>query len=239
SVTVDADGNAWVADSGNHRVQEVGETLGFRDVGWDHPKVDDVIWMATADLDRGDDQQRFRPADPETREELAVHLHRLAGAPEGPFPDPGVDDLPADDPAHTAAAWLVAEGGTADGTTGEPFAPEQPVTRSQLAAVLHLLRGSPEPAADGEPFADEDDVQASEPVAITWAVEAGLVSPYDDGSFRPSGDVTRAAAATVLHRYAELDPVAPVEQVPTLVGSAGNVLGNDPTSEGDQPGFWL
>jgi hypothetical protein len=37
---------------------------------------------------------------------------------------------------------------------------------------------------------------------ITWLAEAGIVDGYPDGSFRPSGTTTRAAAVALLHRQA-------------------------------------
>ena len=270
AVAIDADGGAWVVDTGNHRVQAVGATVGFRDVSWGDRFVDDIIWMATTGIDLGDAEQHFRPAEPETREELARHLHRLAGSPDGPFADPGLADVPDDHPHRQEVAWLVAEGA---GPSGEDdtFSGARPVARIEVARVLHALRGEPAPPG-GVAFTDLDPDHPGF-AAAAWFSSAGLAAPWlggDDGedghdgdegggngedgggdgdgedepphsagAFGPEELVARDEVAAVLHRFAAMDPPAENEVVPTLVGSAGNVLGNDPTSDDEQPGFWL
>lgn len=61
----------------------------------------------------------------------------------------------------------------------------EPLTRGELAELLHARAGSPAPA---------------DPAA--WAMEEGVLTGYPDGSFRPEGAVTRQQLAAVLWRQA-------------------------------------
>jgi DNA-binding beta-propeller fold protein YncE len=56
----------------------------------------------------------------------------------------------------------------------------------------------------GHPFLDD----------ITWMVQQGITSGYEDGTFRPSAPVSRQAMAAFLYRLADPDPV------PTAPGTA-------------------
>lgn len=60
-----------------------------------------------------------------------------------------------------------------------------PLTRGELAELLHTQAGSPAPAD-----------------AAAWAMEKGFLTGYADGSFRPEGAVTRQQLAAVLWRQA-------------------------------------
>jgi hypothetical protein len=110
-------------------------------------------------------------------------------------------DVPADHWAADAMRAIYARNITL-GCGGGDFCPAQPVTREQMAAfIIRALEG--EPAADacagGAPFSD---VPASH-----WACgvikrlkERGITTGYGDGSFAPTGYVTRAQMAALLVR---------------------------------------
>ena len=54
----------------------------------------------------------------------------------------------------------------------------------------------------GENFKDQDQIKNQE--AVGKASGAGLLSGYEDGSFRPENGLTRAEVASVILRYREL-----------------------------------
>ncbi len=82
----------------------------------------------------------------------------------------------------------------------------RPITRAEFAAVVvqyyTALSGlSPTPAQDAEnPFSDV----TADQTAILIAYQLGVVGGYPDGTFKPQGSLTRAEAATMLGRVAEL-----------------------------------
>jgi hypothetical protein len=105
-------------------------------------------------------------------------------------------DVPtwAEDPAE----WLVGSGVMA-GFGGGTFRPLAPVTRAQVARVLHRLANSPD--VDGLPPNGFDDVPAWADDAVTWIVDAGAMAGFPDG-FRPNRPMGRGAVAQTLHHLA-------------------------------------
>ena len=89
--------------------------------------------------------------------------------------------------------------GYSDGT----FKPNHRVTRAEftvmLAGALHW------DGTGGElPFNDQDQIGAWAKRAVALAVQAGIVSGYEDGSFRPDAKITRAEMATMIAKALKL-----------------------------------
>lgn len=57
-------------------------------------------------------------------------------------------------------------------------------------------------AADKAQVFDDVDPDSAHADSILWAAGQGLVTGYDDGTFRPDQPVTRGQLATILHRQA-------------------------------------
>ena len=108
-----------------------------------------------------------------------------------------------------ADAWYaenvryVLDRGLFDLTGADAFSPEAPMTRAMLATALYRMAGSPKgagiadtPLTDVSPYADYAE-------AVAWCYASGVVSGYEDGTFRPSGSITREQIAAMFCRYAE------------------------------------
>jgi hypothetical protein len=127
----------------------------------------------------------------------------VAGDPPDPWAPPDVasfSDVGTGHPFFSDVEWLVAEG-IADGYPDDSFRPTAPVSRQAMAAFLHRLAGAPDHEATQAPFSD---VGLSHPFVheIDWLVSEGVASGFEDGTFRPSVAVSRAAMAAFLHRMA-------------------------------------
>ena len=110
----------------------------FSDVGVDHPFATEIAWMASEGLTEGYADGTFRPTVPATRQATAAFLYRLAGAPVGPFPDPGFSDVDADHPFATEIAWA-ADAGITQGYEDGTFRPVRGTTRMATAALLNRV----------------------------------------------------------------------------------------------------
>ncbi len=98
--------------------------------------------------------------------------------------------------AELMASKQVAKG-LADGT----FRPDDPVTRAQFASMLVRAMGLP---AAREPLGFSDVSTAGwYHEELGAAVKAGIITGYDDGTFRPDDPVTREQVATMLARALE------------------------------------
>lgn len=103
---------------------------------------------------------------------------------------------------YSSAVDFVSGRGLFAGVRQNSFAPNLPLTRGMLAAVLFRLE---EPGAQGvkAPFADVADGSWYEQ-GTAWAAEAGIVSGYGNGRFGPNDKITREQLAVMLFRYARL-----------------------------------
>ena len=84
------------------------------------------------------------------------------------------------------------------------FAPDDTVTREQLAAILWRYAGEPATAADLNGYADGASVSGWAVTAMSWAVENMIITGSDGGLLRPLSGATRAQCAAILARFMEL-----------------------------------
>lgn len=89
------------------------------------------------------------------------------------------------------------------GTDNTHFSPSAPCTRGQVVTFLWRAAGRPQPQSAGLSFSDVSNSGSCQPyyTAILWAAENGITTGYEDGSFRPHNQVTRAEFVTFLWRY--------------------------------------
>ncbi len=83
--------------------------------------------------------------------------------------------------------------GYLDGT----FQPNRTVTRAEFAVMLmNVLK--PQGAGVDLTFTDTAKIGAWAQTAIAQAVQAGMITGYEDGGFRPNAEITRAEMAVIL-----------------------------------------
>ena len=145
----------------------------------------------------------FAPKDTLTRAMLVTVLYRMAGSPTVDAPS-GFTDVADGQWYSDAIAWAAANG-IVNGVGGNKFAPSEPVTREQLAAIFFRYAKAEAPEADvlsGYPDAEAINTYARD--AMAWAVSTGLVtgSKEADGTYlAPQGLAAREQAAAILMRY--------------------------------------
>ena len=173
----------------------------FTDVSktaWYHAGVDFVInngYMV------GMSETEFGVNGSLTRGQLVTILYRLAGEPtvEGktnPFTDV------AENRYYTNAVIWGASEGIVNGITDTTFAPNQPVTREQIATFLYRYSGEPEVEGDNlAKFEDSGKVSKYAVNAMNWAVSQGLITGLSETTLSPNTTATRAQIATIIMRY--------------------------------------
>ena len=112
-------------------------------------------------------------------------------------------DVSADDWYSAAVSWAV-ENGIVNGY-GETYGAADPVRRQDLATMLYRYAqaGGYEISdrASLDSFADADQVRDYAQEAMEWAVGAGLIGGFEDGSLRPDGYASRAQVAAIMARF--------------------------------------
>ena len=117
-------------------------------------------------------------------------------------------DLPFADVAEgawyaEAVRWAASEG-VVEGVSDTEFAPDDTVTREQLAAILWRYAGESATAADLNGYADGASVSGWAVTAMSWAVENMIITGSDGGLLSPLSGATRAQCAAILARFMEL-----------------------------------
>ena len=94
----------------------------------------------------------------------------------------------------------VYDEGMMQGVQEDRFDPGEPSTRGTLLTMLYRMEG--EPGVFGRSFSDVPGGAWYEN-AVIWASANGIVTGYEDNTFRPNAPITREQLAAVLYRYAQ------------------------------------
>ena len=181
------------------------EGLPFIDVHEGDWFYENVGYVYENGLMNGVSETLFEPNGTVTRGMIVTILHRLEGEPESDY------DMPFTDVAEQqwyagAVRWAAGEG-IVTGVSATEFAPDDPITREQFAAILWRYAQSKgydvSASADLTGFLDYGQISEYALPALRWAVGAGVMSGRGDGILAPQGTATRAEAAAMLMRFVE------------------------------------
>jgi len=196
---------AVVVDRVSHGPE--GADAPFQDVNLGAWYYDVVRYVYQKGIMTGTGRDTFSPLSLTTRGQAVATLYRMAGSPT-PGGAVSFRDVAPGSYYEDAVRWAVASG-VATGHSAETFAPDAPITREQLAALLHRYarivegeNGSASAQALSR-FPDQGKVSAYAVQPLSWAVERGLIDGFQDGSLQPQGQANRAQMAAVLSRFAE------------------------------------
>ena len=182
--------------------------LPFNDVPESYWAYDAIQYVYGEGLMAGTSGSTFSPEGTTTRGQIVTILWRLSGSPVVNY----LMDFDDVDPAAyyaEAIRWATSEG-IAGGYGGGVFGPDDPITREQLAVMLHrYAQHEGYDVSIGEDtnilsYADAFTVSEYAVSALQWACGAGIISGTGDGStLSPHGQATRAQAAVMLMRFCE------------------------------------
>lgn len=182
---------------------ELPKELPFLDVGGVDWYYEDVNYVYQQGLMDGTRSFTFSPHNLCTRGMLVTILYRMEGSPEGARWSP-FQDVPAEAYYSAAVSWA-AWNGIASGYDAARFGPNDPISREQLATILHrygTYRKWDLPAGgDLSWFLDWQESHAYARPALSWAVEDGLLKGKGQRVLDPGGPATRAQLAALLHRF--------------------------------------
>ena len=178
----------------------------FTDVS--HSWADDGIqYCVTHQLMSGIGNDLFGPKLTTTRAQIVQILYNLEGEPKVSGTTPFTDLT--NDWYQDAILWAYQTGVVA-GTSSTTFAPDQPVTREQIAVILMeyvtrvLKLERTWTPADLSIFPDAGSVSDWAKAAMADAVALGLISGASNGGqtyLEPQGSATREQVATILMEF--------------------------------------
>lgn len=188
-------------------------SYGFSDVAgpsdWSHEGID---YCVRRSLMVGTGVGTFSPGMNCSRAQIVQILYNLSGDKT----DYGNYYLPFTDVApgawyYDAVAWAY-DNDVVSGTSVTTFAPNDVITREQMAVILYGYTAEFAPeftgnAASLNTFPDAGSVANWAYAAMSWAVGNGLISGMGSGGvsyLAPQGSATRAQASAIIMRYCQL-----------------------------------
>ncbi len=106
-----------------------------------------------------------------------------------------------------AEAMKVARPAYFSGYPDGKFKPKKAMTRAEVSAVFARMATGKKDLAGFTSFKDVDDSQWFA-ASVGYMEKRGLISGYQDGTFKPHQSITRAEFARILAGYANLTPAA-------------------------------
>ncbi|MGN0182105.1 MAG: S-layer homology domain-containing protein [Candidatus Ornithomonoglobus sp.] len=187
--------------------------LPFTDVKTSDWFYDNVRYAYENKLFSGVSDTLFAPDEPMTRAMLVTVLYRAEGEPDMneeiwgyPFEDVDAESW------YGAAVYWARNRDIVQGYSEDKFAPDAPVTREQIAAILYRyaeFKGiRTKEIGDLSPFTDAESISKWAQNDVGWAIGKGLLTGRGNGVLDPIGNATRAEVAAILQRFNESSVVS-------------------------------
>ena len=168
----------------------------------------DVLFSYEKGLMSGMDAAAFAPYANTTRAQIAVIFYRMEGSPAVEGENSFADVVRGSGTAwfYDAVTWA-QQNGIMGGYDNSSFAPNDPITREQLAAIFYRYAqykgyDTTQGGMAIREFGDYESISDYAMGAMAWAVNIGLVKG-DSNLLYPKGTATRAEIAALLHRFVE------------------------------------
>lgn len=180
----------------------------FADVAVDAWYADAVQYVYENGMMSGTSETTFSPDVTTTRGMIVTILYRLEGSPDLSNENLGYPYADVDANAYYAdAVYWARQNGIVSGMSAEQFAPNNAITREQMAAILYRyaqFKGYDVSAkADLSVYTDAAQVSTYATDAMAWANGAQLITGTSQATLTPAGNAIRAQVATILMRFCE------------------------------------
>lgn len=180
-------------------------SLPFGDVKSADWFYNDVKYVYDKGMMAGTAADVFAPNTTTTRAMIVTILYRLEGSPAVTGTSAFVD-VPAGQWYTDAVNWAAANQ-IVKGTSATTFAPNDSITREQMAAILYRYaqyKGyDVTKKADLSGYSDNGQVSAYAKDALAWANAAKLINGVTNTTLAPQGNATRAQVSAILHRFCD------------------------------------
>ncbi len=177
----------------------------YKDVKTGRWSFDEIMYATENGYMNGKGGGLFAPEETMTRAMVVAVLYRFQGEPEVEY-KAKFSDVKAKDWFADAVIWA-AEQEIVNGVEAGEFAPNDDVTRQQLAAIL--MRYAPMEYIKDDSrknitgYKDYKKVQAYARDAMSWANATGLITGVTTTTLEPAKGATREQFAVILKRFRE------------------------------------
>jgi len=179
----------------------------FTDIDTSDWFYDAVETVTTNGLFNGVSEEVFAPHGTMTRAMFARALANLEGVDLPEVATSRFVDVPVSTWYAPAVEWA-ASVGLVNGVGNGRFAPEDNITREQMALMLYnYIKWKEIPFSTGSettPFVDEDKISPWALEAVKAIQASSIIGGRPGNMFDPSASATRAEAATIFARFFEI-----------------------------------
>lgn len=163
----------------------------------------EIIEICKRGILKGTDNNNFEPDSPLTRAMLVTILHRLENEPEASAVK--FTDVKDGEWYRAAVAWA-AENGIVNGVSETKFAPDESITREQLAVMLYRYANYKkiDTTLQSEitfDYSDADRIDEYAADALRWISENKIMYGKTESTINPKDGATRAEIAVILLRF--------------------------------------
>ena len=172
-----------------------------------HWAKENIECVVREGLFSGTSASTFSPNLAMTRGMFVTVLGKLAGADVDSYKKSSFSDVQRDTYYLGYIEWA-SKNDIVKGLGNGKFAPNQPITREQMAVIMSNYVGTmnlklPQ-AQEEKPFADGNRISTYAKEAVRQMQTADILNGKNSNLFDPQGTATRAEVATVLHHFLEL-----------------------------------
>ena len=175
----------------------------FSDVKTDDWYYEYVKYINEKELMKGISETEFAPNNTVTRAMFVTVLYRLEKEPTGAKAD--FADVPEGTYYENAVGWAV-QNGIVNGVSETEFAPDNPITREQMATIIHRymkfkgLDMSVSENVDVTSYEDFENISDYAKDAFKFACKNGIISGISNTTLSPKESATRAQMAAIFQR---------------------------------------
>jgi len=173
-------------------VDQPANNISFKDIE-SHWAKQYILALVQKEAIKGYPDGTFAPDNSITRAEFATVLVKAKGM------DIKAGKVFSDTAGHWAKDYIAtaADAGIIKGYDENTFGADDLITREQMAVMISRAF-SLNPSAEELSFSDKGSISSWAVEAVKASVQAGIINGYPEGTFKPSGNATRAEAVTVI-----------------------------------------
>ena len=185
-------------------MENIGGFSDIADVTWAQKAI---VAMSAVDIVKGREEGKFLPYDSITRAEfvkMLIGMLEYAGRIDTADAECSFADVPEDAWYYSSVAAAV-KNGIVTGVSETEFAPDANITRQDMAVMIdRAAKAANISLSNGAEliFTDESEISDYALDAVKAMSKAGIINGFEDGSFSPMSNATRAQATVMLYRVA-------------------------------------
>ncbi len=161
-----------------------------------------IKYLADRGIINGMNENEFKPNNNITRAEFVTILAKLDNINTNTYKAENFTDVDANAWFNPYVDWAYKNGITS-GATSNTFAPNENITREQMAVMIERFASYKGFSLDSnkEPivFKDSDNISSFAMSSVDKVQQAGIINGRTDGSFAPKDNATRGESAQMIY----------------------------------------